>query len=114
MVVEKNKYVSLFTKFVNNCDRIVNNIKNNVSVITGNTTQLDSLLEDFDLGYFKVFLPPKNTFLESLKHWQKYLEVKDINVFSENDIYNLAFDYDVLNVFHVDDMNEYVFNESMH
>ena len=97
MVVEKNKYVSLFTKFVNNCDRISNDIQKNASVITGNATQLDSLLEDFDLGYIRVFLPPKNTFLESWKRWQKYLEVKDINIFSENDIYNLAFDYDVLN-----------------
>ena len=97
MVVEKNKYVSLFTKFVNNCDRISNDIQKNASVITGNATQLDSLLEDFDLGYIRVFLPPKNTFLESWKRWQKYLKVKDINIFSENDIYNLAFDYDVLN-----------------
>ena len=49
MVVEKNKYVSLFTKFVNNCDRISNDIQKNASVITGNATQLDSLLEDFDV-----------------------------------------------------------------
>ena len=97
MVVEKNKYVSLFTKFVNNNERMVKEIQNNASVITDNTTQLDSLLEDLDLGYIKVFLPPKNTFLESWKRWKKYLETFDLNIFSENDIYNLAFDYDVLN-----------------
>lgn len=97
MTSEKNKYVSLFTKFVNNNERMVKEIQNNASVITDNTTQLDSLLEDLDLGYIKVFLPPKNTFLESWKRWKKYLETFDLNIFSENDIYNLAFDYDVLN-----------------
>ena len=97
MTSEKNKYVSLFTKFVNNNERMVKEIQNNASVITDNTTQLDSLLEDLDLGYIKVFLPPKNTCLESWKRWKKYLETFDLNIFSENDIYNLAFDYDVLN-----------------
>lgn len=97
MTSEKNKYVSLFTKFVNNNERMVKEIQNNASVITDNTTQLDSLLEDLDLGYIKVFLPPKNNFLESWKRWKKYLETFDLNIFSENDIYNLAFDYDVLN-----------------
>lgn len=47
MTSEKNKYVSLFTKFVNNNERMVKEIQNNASVITDNTTQLDSLLEDF-------------------------------------------------------------------
>lgn len=97
MTSEKNKYVSLFTKFVNNADRISEDIKNNTSSLTDNITKLDSLLEDIDLGNIKVFLPPKNTILESWKRWQKYLEEKDINIFSENDIYNLTFDYNILN-----------------
>lgn len=97
MILEKNKYVSLFTKFVNNTERTSSSIDEKALKLTKKTTKLDSILEEFDLGYIKVFLPPKNSFLLSWKKWKKYLETFDLDILSEDDIYNLAFDYDALN-----------------
>lgn len=96
MSIEKNKFVSLFTKFINNTNRFSDSIRNNAIGILDKKTRLNSIIEDFDLGHVKVFLPPKNTRLNSWRKWQKYLQEGDIAILSENDVYNLAFEYSAL------------------
>lgn len=96
MNIDKNKFFSLFTKFNNNSEWICKEIEKNASCLNIEDTKLASLLKDFDLGFIKVFLPPKNPRLISRKKWKQYLEDNELKNLSYDDIFNLAFEFQVL------------------
>lgn len=96
MVEDRNKYTSIFTKFVENTKELVKKIKIRESKLDVASTELERLLEQYELGYIKTFLPPRESSEKSRKRWNEFLENNNSNIFSEEDIYNFAFEYHIL------------------
>lgn len=85
-------------KFIDNTKYYFSKIIENSNKIKNSKSQLDSLLDDLELG-FKRFLPPKNPNLreESRNLWKLYLEEKNPDIFSEDHITTLTFEFSVMN-----------------
>lgn len=96
MIKNEKKYDKILKGLVEYFNNISLKIKENANFLNNKQTDLEILLQDYELGYIRIFLPKQSSYMKSLKLWKEYLNDRNPNIFTQNDICNLSFDDSIL------------------